>query len=335
MSYTYRELEEDAHFSQAAQLSEVFWMKRGQNCQVPIVWLHASSDNLLSGAVPLVLLHCHANATDIGVMMGAYLELSRILGLDVVGFEYSGYGASIGKLRTTNIFEDVEAAYDFVVKRGIDSSRIVVYGQSIGSAPAVHLAAVRPVGGLILHSPIASGLQVIDPKPGGCCQPSCFLCCLDVFRNDWRIGRVKCPVLIMHGERDEVVPFRNAEKLRARCKKAAFCTAYFAPNAGHNNFVETNRNAYFKELATFLSSVRGRTPEASEKPVQVSMPQLASALPDSSSGAEFEAPPQKANYGPKIGPDDGRYRKLAQGAPVIDGGGQSGIVAIGRHEAQY
>jgi len=332
MSYNYKELEEDAQFAQAAMLSEVFWMNRGQDCQVPIVWLHATSDNVLEGGKPLVLLHCHANATDMGVMMGSYLELSRFLGMDVVAFEYSGYGASVGKLKTANIYGDALAAYDFVIQRGIDPSRIVVFGHCIGSAPAVNLASVRPVGGLVLHCPIATGLNTIDPNPGGCCSLARVLCCLDVFRNDWRIGRVTCPVLLMHGERDEVVPFHNAQILRKRCRKAAFCQTYFPVNAGHNTFVESNRQAYFKELATFFSAVRSRLTAGSgtvEKPLQVSM---------GGAAAEFEVPEAKTKFGPLIGPDDGRYKKLAQGqagARDLQGNCGTGIVVIGNQDMKH
>lgn len=346
IAYSYQQLEEDEHFSQAANSSEVFWMARGRNCQVPVVWLRAGDGGRNQvpsggdgGSSSLILLHCHANATDIGVMMGNYLDLSRFLGVDVVGFEYSGYGDSQGTLKAVNIFDDVVAAYEFVVNSGIPPGRIVVYGQSIGSVPACYLASIKPVGGLILHSPLASGLQVLDPKPGGCCQPSCFLCCFDVFRNDWRIRDVRCPVLIMHGERDEVVPFCHAVKLRDRCKKSEDCRTYFNPNAGHNNFVESNRQAYFHEMMSFFSSVRQRATEGGlelvEKPLQLSMPQLSSPMPDSSLNDAIEmreVPAQKANYGPKIGPDDGRYRKLGQGAKIDQNSG-TGIVAIGKHDA--
>jgi pimeloyl-ACP methyl ester carboxylesterase len=314
-------------------------MARGKDCKVPVVCLRGFSAGVDEGSSSMILLHCHANATDIGVMMGNYLDLSRFLGVDVVGFEYSGYGDSQGKLKAMNIFDDVVAAYEFVVSRGILPGRIIVYGQSIGSVPACYLASIKPVGGLILHSPLASGLQVIDPKPGGCCQPSCFLCCFDVFRNDWRIGRVRCPVLIMHGERDEVVPFCHATKLRDRCKKSEDCRTYFNPNAGHNNFVESNRQAYFREMLSFFSSVRARAAEGGsqnlEKPLQMSMPQLSSPMPDPSLVDTIEmreVPEQKANYGPKIGPDDGRYRKLGQGGSIEQGVG-SGIVAIGKPDA--
>lgn len=338
IAYSYKELEEDEHFARASNSSEVFWMARGQNCQVPVVWLRGSRDVAEGDSPPLVLLHCHANATDIGVMMGNYLELSDFLGVDVVGFEYTGYGDSQGAMRTSNIFDDVVAAYDFVVSSGVPSSRILVYGQSIGSAPACYLASFKPVGGLVLHSPIASGLQVIDPKPGGCCQPSCFLCCFDVFRNDWRIGKVRCPVLIMHGQRDEVVPFCNATKLRDRCKRSENCQTYFNPNAGHNNFVESDRQGYFREMQSFVSSVRQRSADdgaPTERPLQVSMPQLSSPLPDTSSAEMMEVPAQKANYGPQIGPDDGRYRNLGRdlGQGAIGQSAGTGIVAVGKPES--
>lgn len=274
--YTHQEIQESGLYQRAAQGAQVFWATPRKNCRIPVVWvrrgpgseLAVGRDRVAAGFsanledhladAPLVLLHCHGNAADIGIMMGPYFELAHVLGVDVVGVEYTGYGASGGEVHTSHMTGDVEAAYELLLSKGIPPSRIVVYGQSIGSAPAVHLASRRPLGGVVLHSPLASALRVIDPRPNGCCRPSTVICCFDVFRNDRRIQSVDCPVYIMHGERDEVVPFHNACMLYRKCKASSRWPGYFAPRAGHNDLVECNTRMYFERLSGFLCHVARR-----------------------------------------------------------------------------
>lgn len=232
-------MEKNELYDAASKSAEVHWVTPRKACHVPVVWVRFGEDRERPKQNPMVVLYCHGNATDIGIMMGPFFELSRILGVDVVGLEYTGYGAAGGELAASHVFGDAEAAYRYIVSQGIAPSRIVAYGQSIGSAPAVYLASKYPLGGVILHAPLASALQVIDPRPNSCCQPSCLICCLDIYRNDWRIGSADCPVFIMHGEMDDVVPFHCAQKLYSRCKPSARWPPYFLPKAGHNDIVET------------------------------------------------------------------------------------------------
>lgn len=308
LSYTDEQMGKHELYSNASRSAEVHWVTPRKGCHVPVVWVHREPDGDTQGHAPLVLLYCHGNATDIGIMMGPFFEMSRILQVDVVGLEYAGYGTADGELNTGNVFGDIEAAYVHITNSGVPPSRIVAYGQSIGSAPSVYLASRYPVGGLILHSPLSSALQVIDPKPNGCCQPSCLLCCLDIFRNDWRISSVTCPTFIMHGEMDGVVPIHSAKKLHSRCKPSARRTPYFPQKAGHNDIVESDPHKYYELVMNFLAEVRER---ATGAPKQVAMP--------ISVGNVVE---------PKSGPDDGRYEQLRQGD--VFGGIGPGAHALGR-----
>merc|ERR1719329_987202 len=157
---------------------------------------------------PVVLLHCHGNATDIGMMMGPYYQLAKIPGVEVCGVEYSAYGASSdpGTPSSGKTCSDVEAAYDYLVSTGIPGERIVAYGQSVGSGPVSSLSGCRKLGGLVLHSPLLSGIKVVDPQPDKCCRPSCVFNCFDFYPNDRRVQDASCPVFVMHGQRDDVAP---------------------------------------------------------------------------------------------------------------------------------
>eukprot|EP00440_Ansanella_granifera_P056955 gb/GFBE01061742.1/.p1 GENE.gb/GFBE01061742.1/~~gb/GFBE01061742.1/.p1 ORF type:complete len:347 (+),score=38.87 gb/GFBE01061742.1/:1-1041(+) len=276
------ELRQAAFYQEAASAAEVFWVRPRKGCKIPIAWIRSdryaappASSPATAPCAPLVILYCHGNASDLGSMMGHFLELSAVLQVDVIGVEYSGYGAADGSLHTSNIGADVEAAYALITGMGVAPERIVVYGQSVGSAAAVQLAATWPVGGLVLHSPLASALQVLD-APSRCCRPSSLICCFDVFRSDLLLPSVTCPVFIMHGDCDDIVHVRNSRKLQGLCYEAESCSAYFVPQAGHNDLMESNTNLYFERLSSFLSHVRQRlvscaTPSSASKPQQAWM----------------------------------------------------------------
>jgi fermentation-respiration switch protein FrsA (DUF1100 family) len=104
---------------------------------------------------------------------------------------------------------DASAAYDFAAAR-YPSGRIVLWGESLGTGVAVALAAERQVGGIILDAPFTSAADV-----GAAAYPFVpvrwFI--KDSFRSDERIGKVRAPLLVLHGEQDRIVPIRFGEKL--------------------------------------------------------------------------------------------------------------------------
>lgn len=328
--YTHKELGNSDIYRLAASASEVFWVSPRKDTRVPLVWVHQvperGNGEAGRGQGSLVLLHCHGNATDIGIMMAHYFELAHSLGIDVVGVEYTGYGAADGSLHTTNVRSDIEAAYDFVRSMGVPHQRIVAYGQSVGSAPTSHLAARRQLGGLVLHSPLASGLRVVDPRPDKCCRPSCVICCFDVFRNDKQMSAVQCPVFIMHGKCDDVVPFHNAQLLHGKLKESVRWPAYYVPRAGHNDLVQADVKTYFEKFASFLAHVRARAgmPAVEARaPKQVQMDHGAvkpgaATIGNPSASRDQAAPVQVAE--PKAGPEDGLYERLRNGEGLSRGG---------------
>jgi len=333
--YTDNRMRESLPHRRALEASQVFWVEPRKGSRVPLVWIKpAVTAKGLAPDAPAILLHCHGNATDIGVMMAHYMDLAETLGVEVVGMEYTGYGASSGPLHYQHVPSDAEAAFDLVAEHCDDPRRIVVYGQSVGSAAAVHIAASREVGGLVLHSPLASGLQVVDRSPDECCRPSCMICCFDIFRNDWKITRVQSPVLIMHGRQDDVVPFHNAERLHQRCRDESRVPAYWVNGAGHNDVVEADPCGYFERLALFFAQALNLQMPPGPSLGMATGPSgqaLAEVRTPIAPGMNLDAPLQDAMIGghretdseasgmppgrvvepiPAAGPTDGRYERL-------------------------
>ncbi|XP_043809956.1 alpha/beta hydrolase domain-containing protein 17B isoform X2 [Manihot esculenta] len=116
-------------------------------------------------AASLTVLYSHGNAADLGQMFDLFNELSLHLRVNLMGYDYSGYGQSSGKPTEQNTYADIEAAYRCLEERyGVKEEDIILYGQSVGSGPTLDLAArLIKLRAVVLHSPIASGLRVMYP----------------------------------------------------------------------------------------------------------------------------------------------------------------------------
>jgi uncharacterized protein len=150
-------------------------------------------------------------------------------GAGLVALNYRGYGGSEGKPSELGIILDAKAAYDFAAGR-YGADRIVLWGESLGTGVAVALAAEKPVARVILESPYSSIADVAASVYWFAPVRSLLK---DTFHSDERIARVTAPVLVVHGERDTIVPIRFGEKLYALIR----ATKQFIrlPNAGHND----------------------------------------------------------------------------------------------------
>ena len=120
-------------------------------------------------------------------------------------------------------------------------NRIILYGRSIGSGPSSFLAEKYEVAGVILHSPIMSALRVVFNLR--------FTLPFDKFPNIDRMPHIDAPVFIIHGRRDEIVPFYHAEELYAASKLKY--PPYYVEGAGHNN-VEKFASDYLVKIRQFI-----------------------------------------------------------------------------------
>lgn len=174
-----------------------------------------------------------------------FREVSHILEVNIFAYEYTGYGMSTGEPYEQAIYADIEAAFKYLRDIiGIPWHEVVLYGRSIGSGPSIHLAAKTAVRAMVLQSPLLSiyrvAIQTRVTLPG------------DMFPNVDRIGKVLCPVYIVHGTKDEIIPFYHAEDLVANCREGIAYPPYLVENGGHNNLELIARQPFYDHFLKFL-----------------------------------------------------------------------------------
>jgi fermentation-respiration switch protein FrsA (DUF1100 family) len=157
-----------------------------------------------------VVIFFHGNGEVIAWRVPRFRELIAG-GIGLIAVSYRGYGGSTGSASEAGLIADCEAAYAFAAAQ-YPPERIVPWGYSLGSGVAVALASKHPIGRLILEAPFTSAADI-----GAAAFPFLpvrwFL--KDNFHSDERIGAVRAPLLVMHGEQDSVVPIRFGERLFA------------------------------------------------------------------------------------------------------------------------
>ncbi|KAI8029814.1 Alpha/beta hydrolase domain-containing protein 17C [Camellia lanceoleosa] len=164
-------------------------------------------------AAASTVLYSHGNAADLGQMYELFSELSFRLRVNLMGYDYSGYGQSTGKPSEQNTYADIEAAYRCLEETyGVKEEDVILYGQSVGSGPTLDLASRLPrLKAVALHSPILSGLRVMYPVK----RTYWF----DIYKNIDKIPLVGCPVLVIHGTADDVVDCSHGKQLWELCKE--------------------------------------------------------------------------------------------------------------------
>ena len=198
------------------------------------------------------LLHFHGNAGNIGHRL-ELLEIFHALGLNVLLFDYRGYGRSDGTPSEAGLYLDAEAAWDHLTRvRGLDPASIVIHGQSMGGAVAAWLAARKPAAGLVLESAFTS-----VPDVAGDLYPWLPTRWLSRLSLDTRaeLARVRSPVLVIHSRGDEIIPFAHGEALHA----AAPEPKRFVELAGdHNSAFWISRETYARAWGEFLAALPPR-----------------------------------------------------------------------------
>jgi len=165
-----------------------------------------------------LILFFHGNAEDIGYASEFARKLSFGLKADVLSVEYPGYGVYEGETNARTILEDAEIVFDFLTAEvGIRPENIIVFGRSIGSGPATHLAANRKPGALVLMSPYTS-IKAVVKDIAGQLVSSLFA---ERFSNIDEIEKAECPCFFIHGKKDKVIPWEHSKALFEKCKAVA------------------------------------------------------------------------------------------------------------------
>ena len=220
------------------------------------VYLSASDGVRLHGwFVPgqkdITWLWCHGNAGNISHRLENLLLIHHHLKVGIFLFDYRGYGLSQGTPTEQGTYRDALAALEYLGSRkGVDPNRIVYFGRSLGTAVAVDLAVHRQPLGLILESPFASARDMARLS-----FPWLPLHLLVGHKYDSlsKMDKVSCPLLIVQGEKDEIVPSSQALKLYDMANEPKSLS--IIPDTGHNNLYITGGDSYWAALANFLKSL--------------------------------------------------------------------------------
>lgn len=217
-------------------------------------WFLPASAN--AAAIPgATILWFHGNGGNVGTQTHDVAWLHRRLQVNVLVFDYRGYGRSTGRPTEPGVYRDARAALAYLSSRKeVAANRIVYLGRSLGAAIAVELAqagaGTQPSAGLVLDSAFTSTKDMARALHR--CNPLRFLV-PQRFNSLARISRVDCPLLVIHGERDALVPLEQARRLfdAARSPKT------FLPRrgAGHNADFGLDQEDLRAALEGFLAAV--------------------------------------------------------------------------------
>ena len=184
------------------------------------------------------LLYCHGNAEDATGSM-EYLKLAVGDKFTIAAVDYPGYGLSDGSPDEEGCYRVVHRLYDWLVEtRGFRPEDIIVVGFSIGTGPATELAATRPVGGLVLQAPYLSAPRIVTKVR---------ILPIDPFPNLKRIGQIGCPLTVIHGTDDSIIPFSQGKALFGLAPEPKKFIA--VEGADHNDLIAVlGLEEYRKEL---------------------------------------------------------------------------------------
>ncbi|OYD97964.1 alpha/beta hydrolase [Nostoc sp. 'Peltigera membranacea cyanobiont' 210A] len=204
-----------------------------------------SATYLLNTQAKYTILYSHGNSEDLGDIK-QILEKLHAWGFSVFAFDYRGYGTSQGKPTESHAYEDINSAYNYLTQNlKIPPERIIVLGRSVGGGSAVNLAMHKPVAGLIIESSFISAFQVIVPFR---------ILPFDKFPNLKNIKKVKCPILVIHGKADNIIPFTHGEKLFNAAKSPKL--SLWVEEANHNDLFSIAEEKYRQTLQDFTNLVK-------------------------------------------------------------------------------
>jgi fermentation-respiration switch protein FrsA (DUF1100 family) len=236
------------------------WNPRGLGVQD--VWLTANDSTKLhawwipNDAAKFTFLAFHGNAGNVADRASIY-EFLRDMPANVLALEYRGYGRSEGKPTESGVYRDAQAAYLYLVNtQGKDPKTIVVFGQSLGTAVAAHLAARHDVGGVVLEAPFLSASRLA--RKFFWFLPGISFLVRSQFDTERRLKEINAPIFIVHCKQDPVIPFQFGQEVYDAAR-------------GPKDFLEINSQCheeasivapdnYRAALRGFLSNIERRKP---------------------------------------------------------------------------
>lgn len=201
-----------------------------------------------------IWLWFHGNAGNISHRLENLVLQHETVPVSVFLFDYREYGRSEGEISKAGTFLDAEAAFQAATARATGSGLpLILFGRSLGTALAVHIAARHRCAGAVLEAAFTSSADVMrlyfpflpPPSPG-----------TPTYDSLAQIENVRCPLLFLHGERDEIIPLEMARRLFAAAREPKALEVI--RGAGHNDTYVVGGRAYFETLARFVREATAR-----------------------------------------------------------------------------
>ena len=202
-----------------------------------------------SDAARGTLLFNHGNAGNIAHRLDS-IRLFHSPGLNVLIFDYRGYGESEGRPSEKGTYLDAKAAWDYLLEeRMVLPQEIVIFGRSLGAAIAVDLASQNPSAGVILESAFTS-----VPDMAASLYPWLPVRLLSRYRYNCldKIERITSPLLVVHSREDEIIPYAHGEQLFARANEPK---QFLELRGGHNDGYHVSRKIYMKTMQQFMGDI--------------------------------------------------------------------------------
>lgn len=193
-----------------------------------------------------VILFFHGNGGNSSFRLPR-ADKSFKMGFNVLLVDYRGYGKSTGTPSEINIYKDAEISFNYLINTlKYSSENIYILGRSIGTTAAVDIAQNKNIAGLILVSPLSNAYQLLEEKNYKYIKFISF----GIFDNLKKIKNVKSKLLIIHGTKDKIIPYKNAKNLyNAFNGEKKFVTIQ---GGNHNNLEKTNPLLFWNSIRNFL-----------------------------------------------------------------------------------
>jgi len=240
--YASRDGNWDAWNRKDAKIEEV-WLTTGDGVKT-LSW------HLRQEKPRATVLFFHGNAGNIAHRTGTLLSLAK-LNVDVFMVGYHGYGRSEGHASEAAIYLDADAAYAYLTEKcGVPASRVIVFGESLGGAPAIELASKKPCGGLIIQSAFSSirdMSRVVIP------QFPAYWFLRSKMDNLRKIPRVGAPKIFIAATADEIVPCEQTRKLFDAAVEPREWRQF--ADCRHNDLFWAHNRAWLETIGGFLDRV--------------------------------------------------------------------------------
>ena len=220
---------EDVHLTASDGTKLHGWFIPSESSKAAVLLAHGNGGNISHRLEKLKMLH----DTD----------------LDILIFDYRGYGLSSGSPSEDGIYLDVQAFYDYLVnEKNLSADSIIGYGESLGGAVIINLAKGYRLGGIILEGAFTSvpdmARKLIPFMPSALLKTR-----FDSFN---KIGTIKVPKLFFHSTSDEVVPFELGRRL---FEAAQGPKEFVQLHGGHNDAFMVSQDEYVGHIHEFVSNI--------------------------------------------------------------------------------